>query len=70
MVVSRIALVGALAILALSSVEAVRPWPASTSAVRPRVVRSHRPARPDPEAGEFVHAISRGSRWRAFLERA
>jgi hypothetical protein len=70
MVAFRMTLLAALAFLACSPVDAARLSSASL-ACRPRVARSRRPARQDPEAGEFVHAISRGShRQASFIERA
>jgi hypothetical protein len=70
MAVSRIALISALVFLAITPVDAGRPWPASAPAVRSRVTSSRRPARHDPEEGVFLHAISRGSHRRASIERA
>jgi hypothetical protein len=70
MVVFRIALIGALAVLAISSIDTGRRWPGSEPGGRPRAARSRRPALHDPEEGEFVHAISRGFHRHSFLERA
>jgi hypothetical protein len=71
MVVFRMALSCALALLAISAVDAGRVSSVAAPPTRPRIARSHRPARHDPDAGELVHAISRGSLPRvSFIERA